>query len=317
MKSARILKMVLNSYIQVSSGADIKLGNGAIVFSAGVAECGTSGCASDAENVDGNDAVDRDGRSLFIDGSLDTDGAINLRAADNITINKAMGSDSTISSVSLRAGHEISASDTITTASGGGGLFVSSGDETLTQSSQEDPSLPALTGPSEDIEGDSPVTFNENVTLEGALNSQGADIQLNAGGTVTVSNNVTTAGGEFMIGTDAGEGPVSFTHNGGSINTSSGDLTITTDTGGSLGNITTSNLNLNRSGSAGSYSLVQSADTNLAVAGTTSVEVGEGTVTLANEENHFEGNWSLTEAGTVGIRDDGDIQIDVGSVAGP
>uniref|UniRef100_UPI003221FB0B two-partner secretion domain-containing protein n=1 Tax=Marinimicrobium locisalis TaxID=546022 RepID=UPI003221FB0B len=192
------------------------------------------------------------------------------------------------------------------------------------------------------------VTAGGSITLDAAIYDRYGDerdaleVSLNAGGTVTLNDILYTAGGNIDITGQSiafGSGAVVDTgraHDGTQTDTGGTQLggwsngsnfTLDTVTGGSLGNIITrdtctdgtcaGDLAINRSGSANSYTLGQNADTNVSIAGTTTVAVGAGTVTLDNEGNHFEGSWNLTEAGTVGIRDDGDIQIDVGSVAGP
>ncbi|WP_027329267.1 filamentous hemagglutinin N-terminal domain-containing protein, partial [Marinimicrobium agarilyticum] len=197
--------------IQVDSEKVISMGAGDIRFYAGVAGCGGSCSYEDGVDDPNNNLV---GRNIDIQGELNTTGNIVLNAADNVTINKAVGGSGSPSAVSIRAGNNIDLENgaAITTATGSSGDAISlfASDALLTNETGSDNHV-QLQG-SDYSEG--------NLITRGALNSNGGNIFLNARGAIELRANATTLGGDFTVGsvvnvdgTEVVQGPTRFSSN--------------------------------------------------------------------------------------------------------
>src|SRR5690625_1756002 len=246
--------------INIESG--INLGQGDLSLTAGVFSCGEVDCYS------GDGA-----RSVEIGGILNTRGAIDIRAADNITLKDHIGtSDNQPASVSFRAGNNITIDNDrnvhASAAPNTTAISLVAGDTTLASESITSAPVPG---------GDGNLVINGNLNSYGTADDRGGDIFLNAAGQLTLEADVMTQGGHFIVGINDGIRPTGFSMIGQTVNTG----TASGGTGLDAGNIaiyTSGNADLGVMSTALHWSTVNGAGGGNSI-GTITVDAG-GDITL-------------------------------------
>jgi len=242
---------------------------------------GSAGCVAGATCVASGE------KSLIINGTLDTTGAITLMSADDITIQQDIGNTRQASSVTMRAGDNISieTSDSITT---NGSVSLIASDATLASST---------------------ITVAANGAVTGDINIRGQ---------------ITTNNGAFTARTEGADGGyIDNDYANGSISTGTGDVTFsaTGNNGGNnyglwLGGVTTTTGDLFLTSTNGHIFQDTDLVTNkLEIGGTSTINSAASNIILTNATNNFTGTVGLTAA-TASIRDTNEIQIGNSAISG-
>src|SRR5690625_2007256 len=205
----------------ISITSEINLSSGDLALRAGAARCGEVACYSEEGP-----------RSVEIRGELNTQGAIDVRAADNIILSDQIGSGDRPSSVSFRAGNDVTiVGDSQIQISGAfssnpdtAAISLIAGDTTLFS---EGITVAPVDG------GDGNLVIGGSLNSYGTDDARGGNIFLNATGQLTLAGDVMTQGGHFTVGTNNGSRPAGFSMIESTVNTG----TASGGTGLDAGNI--------------------------------------------------------------------------------
>ena len=255
------LTLVAGNDITITVNSAIDLGGGDLSLTAGDNGCGGLGCLGIGQ------------RDITIAAALDTTGTISLNAADDIRIRAAIGDNLAPSSLTVRAGNDITVDATVNN----GSITTNNGDVSLTAA---DATLVS--------DG---ITIAANGTPTGNIRIEGDIITGNGDFTAT------TTAGYFGNGFDnqnlnTGTG-VAIIQAGGSGTFNIGGTDVTAGT--FLGSITAGSLSVTTT----SGQIIQSTDSaqSLTVIGTSSFNAGASLIDLQNTANNLQGAISLTTTG--------------------
>ncbi len=185
-QNQRSLSLYAGNSIDIN--AEINLGDGDLIFNAGVNSCGEVDCTgSGPKNLTLND-----------EGSLSTTGNIFINAADDVLIVGAVGNTRAPESVVIKAGNDITLTSTSSITAGLNSdtashtIHLSAGDSTLFSSGEIAERSVPLTG---------------NLDISGRLTTEGGSIYLTANGgvdtsttgVVTIKEDMVTKGGDFIV----------------------------------------------------------------------------------------------------------------------
>jgi hypothetical protein len=248
----------------------LNLGSGAILLIAGTAGCEPCGPATS--------------RNLTIDGALETSGAVDLVAADDVTIRDLIGNTLTPSSLTVRAGNNVIVDDVFVSD---GSLVTTSGNVTLTAadgSLTSDPNTPVVL-PSGTVTGD--IIIESSVdTGGGAFTADGASFTNSA----EDNDTIVTGGGNVTLRTDR---PA----NGTGVDLGRIDTRDVANPDGGL--IITANGAVTQSSDSDRYLTV--GDTNITAPGSA--------VTLEHQSNDFTGTVTVDASGAGDGVGGGDISL--------
>ncbi|WP_024462158.1 filamentous hemagglutinin N-terminal domain-containing protein [Marinimicrobium sp. LS-A18] len=164
----------LHSGGQVVVNKSITLGNGSFQAIAGHSTCGDAIC----QGVEG-------GRKIILSGesSISSSGNVELTATDAIELMEGTGISGT--SITLESRNTINVGANLTSEAGT--IQIHAGDSSLN-----------VQDLNYDSEGDH--VFSGDLTISGALNSNGSDILLDAAGSIQLFSETQTVGGDFNVG---------------------------------------------------------------------------------------------------------------------
>jgi len=164
------------------------------------------------------------------------------------------------------------------------------------------------------------INFTTADSTTPAISTNGGNVSLDVTGAVSIGSGINTGGGNFTATLSS-----SFDNStvNGSINAGTGNVFIADSKFIKLGNITSKDLTINRTGADASFNILQNAATTLNISGDAEFDVhlgsdivanGAGSI-LLNSANSF-GNVSFISAGNVSIRDIGAINFGASTIFG-